>query len=170
MSRIVYFPFSEAAHPSARYREKCKPANKYEAAAELWTKPIDLGPGLLIRLLHGMAPVEHQRLAVFARKGCRVLARDLLAVSGESDVRALSHFHWVVTRRLRDLFDDRENKVHLIGWDFTTTKWDDDHARIVDGECYVTEVTQRALVHCLGHLPDRELANGVRRLPEFRVG
>jgi len=87
-----------------------------------------------------------------------VPAQDLLAATGDSDLRVLSHFHCAVTRKLRRLLGDRDNKVHLIGWDFASTTWDDAHARIIDGECYVTPVTHQSLVACLGRIEDRRLA------------
>lgn len=157
MSQILRFPVPEASHPSPQNRVKREPTRKDEAAPDLWTRPVDLGPCMLLRLLHGLAEVHRRRLKVFARKGQHVSARDLLAVNGESDLRALSCFYCVVTRRLRGLFDDQENKIHLIGWDFAKTRWGDGHAKIVDGECYVSEVTHGSLVQCLGHLPDRSL-------------
>jgi hypothetical protein len=43
------------------------------------------------------------------------------------------------------LLDDPEKRIHLIGWDFTATKWDKSHANIINGVYYVTEPTARAL-------------------------
>ena len=123
---------------------------KGKAGSDLWKRPYDLSPELAARLLRGMAENHRQRLAVFVEKGERVSMRDLLAVTDDSDVRVLSYFQGAVSRKLRRLVDDREKKVHLIGWDYDTTKWDDQHASIVDGVCYVTPETRRALQQCFG--------------------
>lgn len=150
MSNIVRFPVAASGNPSARRRAAGNLPVTDEAGADLWRTPVDLRPALAPRLLRGLADVHCRRLKVFARKGHRVRARELLAATGDSDLRALSQFHCAVTRKLRRLLGDRDNKVHLIGWDFAATTWDDEHARIIDGDCYVTPVTRQSLVTCLG--------------------
>lgn len=160
MSNIVRLPVSAPGNQSARRRTTGNLPVANEANADLWRTPVDLRPAMGPRLVRGLADVHRQRLKVFARKGHRVAARDLLAVTGESDLRALSHFHCVVTRKLRRLLGDCDNKAHLIGWDFAATIWDDQHARIIDGECYVTPVTQQSLFKCLGRSEKLRLAEG----------
>ena len=83
--------------------------------------------------------------------------RQLLAATDDSDLRVLSYFQGALTRKLRRLLNDREKQIHLIGWDYATTRWDVDHTNIVDGVCYVTDITQSSLMQCLG-----------RRSPETR--
>lgn len=140
-------------------RSTPKPAAKGKAASDLWRRPIDLSPELAIRLLHGLAENHRRRLEVFARQGERVSMRDLLAVTGDRDLRVLSYFQGALSRKLRRLLADRDKKVHLMGWDYATTKWDAEHVRIVDGVCYVTKATRDSLMRCFGHAPD-ESAHG----------
>lgn len=160
MSNIVRFPVSASETRWARRRATGNLLVTNEANSDLWRTPVDLRPAMALRLVRGLPDVHRRRLKVFARQGHRVAARDLLAASGDSDLHALSHFHCTVTRRLRRLLGDCDNKVHLIGWDFATTTWDDRHARIIDGECYVTPVTQQSLFKCLGRNENLGLAEG----------
>ncbi|MGI9480962.1 MAG: hypothetical protein ACR2OR_01265 [Hyphomicrobiales bacterium] len=102
------------------------------------------------RLLHGLAENHRNRLAVFARMGDRVSMHDLLAVTGDKDIRVLSYFQGALSRKIRRLLADEEKKVHVIGWDFAATEWDPQHGMIVDGICYVTPETQQSLKQCLG--------------------
>ena len=79
--------------------------------------------------------------------------KDLLAVTDDSDLRVLSYFQGALTRKLRRLLDDREKRVHLIGWDYASTQWNDARTEIVDGICYVTEMTRTSLMQCLDISP-----------------
>lgn len=108
-------------------------------------QPIDLTPDLTVKLMHGLADNHRRRLKLFAEKGGRVSMRELLAVTGDSDVRALSHFEGAVTRRLRRIVEDYEKVAYLIGWDYESTQWSEDGSQIVDGTYYVTEPTLRCL-------------------------
>jgi len=112
---------------------------------QLWRQPMDLSPKLAVRLLHGLSEPHRARLKLFARKGGRVTQRDLLKATDDKDMRVLSHFQAVLSRRLRRLLDDPEKRIHLIGWDFEATKWDKSHTDIINGVYYVTEPTVRAL-------------------------
>ena len=126
---------------------------KTQAAAEapkkagklLWRQPMDLSPKLAVRLLHGLSEPHRTRLKLFARRGGRVTQRDLLKATDDRDMRVLSHFQAVLSRRLRRLLDDPEKRIHLIGWDFEATKWDKSHSDIINGVYYVTEPTARTL-------------------------
>jgi hypothetical protein len=111
----------------------------------LWRQPTDLSPDLAVRLLHGLSEPHRTRLKLFARKGGRVTQRELLKATEDKDMRVLSHFQAVLSRRLRRLLDDPEKRIHLIGWDFAATKWDKSHNDIINGVYYVTEPTTRAL-------------------------
>jgi hypothetical protein len=111
----------------------------------LWRQPTDLSPDLALRLLHGLSEPHRARLKLFARKGGRVTQRELLKATDDKDMRVLSHFQAVLSRRLRRLLDDPEKRIHLIGWDFEATKWDKSHTDIINGVYYVTEPTSRAL-------------------------
>jgi hypothetical protein len=119
----------------------------------LWRQPMDLSSELAPRLLHGLSEPHRARLRLFARKGGRVTQRELLKVTGDADLRVLSHFQAVLSRRLRRLLDDPEKRIHLIGWDFDATKWDKSHSTIVNGVYYVTEPTARALQGYFGIEP-----------------
>ena len=111
-----------------------------------WRKPVELSPPLAQKLVHGLSDMHLRRLELFARKKQgRVSVKELLAVNGDSDWHALSHFQSVMTRRLRRLIDDPEKKAELIKWDFDTTKWDRDGKTIVDGVYFVSERTAAAL-------------------------
>ncbi len=120
-----------------------QPAKKQGKA--LWRQPMDLSPDLAVRLLHGLSEPHRVRLRLFAQKGGRVTQRELLRTTGDQDLRVLSHFQAVLSRRLRRLLNDPEKRIHLIGWDFAATKWDKSHNNIVNGVYYVTEPTARAL-------------------------
>ena len=111
----------------------------------LWRQPMDLSPDLAVRLLHGLSEPHRVRLRLFAQKRGRVTQRELLRATGDEDLRVLSHFQAVLSRRLRRLLHDPEKRIHLIGWDFDATKWDKSHSKIVNGIYYVTEPTTRAL-------------------------
>ncbi len=111
----------------------------------LWRRPTDLSPDLAVRLLHGLSEPHRTRLKLFARKGGRVTQRELLRATDDTDMRVLSHFQAVLSRRLRRLLNDPEKRIHLIGWDFEATKWDKSHTDIINGVYYVTEPTTRAL-------------------------
>lgn len=153
MPKITQSPETEARGSAVRNQSAPKPAKKGKATSDLWRRPIDLTPDLATRLLHGLAENHRRRLEVFARQGERVSMHDLLAVTGDRDLRVLSYFQGALSRKLRRLLADREKKVHLIGWDYSKTKWDDEHARIVDGVCYVTEATRESLMQCFGCAP-----------------
>lgn len=133
-----------------RFRKaKSGSAPKADRSLDLWRNPIDLDVNLTMKLLRGVADNHRLRLEVFAREGARVSMRQLMAVTDDSDLRALSYFQGALTRKLRRLLNDREKRIHLIGWDYATTRWDDDHVNIVDGICYVTETTHASLMRCL---------------------
>lgn len=110
-----------------------------------WRQPVDLTPDLTARLMHGMAESHKNRLKLFAEKGGRVSMKELMDLSGDTDVRALSHFEGAITRRLRRLVGDTEKVAYLVGWDYDSTKWNDDGSQIVDGTYYVSEPTTRCL-------------------------
>ncbi len=120
----------------------------------LWREPMDLSPDLAARLLHGLSEPHRARLALFAKKGGRVTQRELLKATNDSDMRVLSHFQAVLSRRLRRLFDDPEKRIHLIGWDFNATKWDKSHSDIINGVYYVTDTTAHTLQSYFG-LPEK---------------
>ncbi len=111
----------------------------------LWRQPMDLSSDLATRLLHGLSEPHRARLKLFAQKRGRVSQRELLRATGDKDLRVLSHFQAVLSRRLRRLLDDPEKRIHLIGWDFSATKWDKTHNNIINGVYYITEPTTRAL-------------------------
>jgi hypothetical protein len=110
-----------------------------------WRKPVDLTPDLTARLMHGLSDSHKERLKLFVEKGGRVSMKELLELTGDSDVRALSHFEGTLTRRLRRLLNDTEKVAYLIGWDYDSTKWSEDRTQIVDGTYYVSDAT----VNCL---------------------
>ena len=126
-----------------RNRRRAKPA-KLD-----WRRPLDLSVEQAQRLVHGLSEDHRRRLALFARKNGRVRMKEILALTGETDLRATTAFQRVVTRRLRRLIEDPERKAQLIAWDFDATKWDDDRITIVDGVYYVSEPTAAALRACL---------------------
>lgn len=111
----------------------------------LWREPMDLTPDLAARLLHGLSAPHRTRLKLFAEKGGRVTQKELLAATEDSEMRVLSHFQAVLSRRLRRLINDPERRAHLIGWDFESTIWDKDRSKIVNGVYYVTDKTTETL-------------------------
>jgi hypothetical protein len=120
------------------------------AGTQRLRRPVDLTPELARQVLYSLSDDHKRRLELFARKGGRVRMRDLLALTGESDWRALSYFQGTLTRKLRRFLDDPDKRIHLIGWDFESTVWDDDHQEIVDGVYYVTETTAETLKDYFG--------------------
>ncbi len=114
-----------------------------------WRRPLDLSLEQAQRLVHGLSEDQRRRLALLARKNGRVRMKEILALTGETDLRATTAFQRVVTRRLRRLIEDPERKAQLIAWDFDATKWDEDRITIVDGVYYVSEPTAAALSACL---------------------
>lgn len=110
-----------------------------------WRQPVDLDEDMATRLIHGLSESHKRRLELFARKGGRVSQKELLAVTGDTDMRTLSHFQAVLTRRLRRFLEDPEKRAHLIGWDFGSESWDTDHKELLDGTYYVTDRTADAL-------------------------
>lgn len=131
----------------SRSRRRDKPA-KLD-----WRRPLDLSLEQAQRLVHGLSEDHRRRLALFARKNGRVRMKEILAVTGETDLRATTAFQRVVTRRLRRLIEDPERKAQLIAWDIDATKWDEDRITIVDGVYYVSEPTAAALRSCLKPKP-----------------
>ena len=123
-----------------------QPAAGLAAGAKLrWRQPVDLNEDMAARLCHGLSESHKRRLELFAKKGGRVSQKDLLAVTGDTDMRTLSHFQAVLTRRLRRFLRDPEKRAHLIGWDFESENWDPDHKELLDGTYYVTDRTANAL-------------------------
>ena len=114
-----------------------------------WRQPIDITNRQAIKLVHGLSIDHRRRLALFARKSGRVRMKEILALTGERDLRATTAFQREITRRLRRLIDDPEKKAQLIAWDIDATKWDKDRITIVDGVYYVSERTASALRACL---------------------
>lgn len=108
-------------------------------------RPVELTPELTSRLMHGLSESHKARLKLFAEKGGRVSMKELLARMGDTDVRALSHFEGALTRRLRRLLNDTDKVAYLIGWDYDSTKWNEDRTQIVDGTYYVSDSTVHAL-------------------------
>jgi len=110
-----------------------------------WRRPVDLNSDLTSRLMHGLGENHKARLKLFAEKGGRVSLQQLLAVTGDSEPRALSHFEGAVTRRLRRILGDSEKVAYLIGWDYDSTQWNADRSEIVDGTYYVSDATLQRL-------------------------
>ncbi len=126
--------------------EALQPATGGLSGAKLrWRQPVDLNEEMAARLIHGLSDSHKRRLELFAKKGGRVSQKDLLAVTGDTDMRTLSHFQAVLTRRLRRFLADPEKRAHLIGWDFESENWDADHKELLDGTYYVTDRTADAL-------------------------
>jgi hypothetical protein len=115
-----------------------------------WRRPFDLSPELARKILHGLEEEHVKRLALFAKGDGRVALSRLLSETGDTDLRVLSHFEGVITRKLRRLIGDEEKKATLIGWDYESTSWNGDGTRILDGVYYVTETTSRSLASALG--------------------
>lgn len=122
---------------------------------DLWRQPYDLTPDLAQRLLHGLADNHRRRLRVMARNGGRASVKQLLAVTGDTDLRVLSYFQGALSRKLRRLVGDRDKRIHLIGWDYASTKWNADHTMIVNGTCYVTESSAAVLRQAFGMKPKK---------------
>ena len=114
-----------------------------------WRQPVDLRPEQATRFLHGLSADHRRKLELFAKKGGRVRMRDIMKLSGDTDLRGVSEFQSLMTRRLRRFIDDPEKKAQLIGWDFDATKWDEKRTTIVDGVYYVTETTAASLRQCM---------------------
>ena len=106
---------------------------------------MDLSLPLTRSLIQGLTETQRQRLRLFASEDGRVGMRDLLALTRDTDWRALSQWQGVLTRRLRRLLGDGEKKAYLIGWDYDATTWDDSHSNIVDGVYFVTRKTALSL-------------------------
>ena len=121
-----------------------------EESSDLWWRPMDLTPELASRLLHGLAENHRHRLELLARKGGRASMVELLGVTNDSDLRILSYFQGALSRKIRRLVGARGKRLHLIGWDYDSTEWNDDHTMIVNGDCYITDATVSALRQALG--------------------
>jgi hypothetical protein len=119
--------------------------NARSGASLSWRAPVDLNEDMATRLLHGLSEPHKRRLELFAKMGGRVSQKELLAVTGDTDMRTLSHFQAVLTRRLRRFLADPEKRAHLIGWDFESENWDADHTELLDGTYYVTDRTADVL-------------------------
>jgi hypothetical protein len=124
-----------------------------QTASTLWRRPIDLTPELTTRLLHGLSEPHRERLKLFAKRDGRVSQKELLKVTNDTEMRVLSHFQGVLSRRLRRFIDDPEKRIHVIGWDFESTKWDKSRSTIVDGIYYVTDTTTKSLQDYFGLKP-----------------
>jgi len=122
-----------------------QPTRRTTRTETTWKKPVDLDRNLALRLVHGLSENHRKRLEIFAKNEGRARMTELLAVTGDSQWRALSLFEGAMTRRLRRLIGDTEKKAHLIGWDYDSTVWDTDHKEIEDGVYYVTPKTAKAL-------------------------
>ena len=118
-----------------------------------WRRPVDLTPELTRALVHGLSEDHRRRLRLFASRTGRVKMSELLAATGESDMKMLSYFEGVLTRKLRRLLGDGEKKATLLGWDYDATVWDHDNATILDGIYYVTEESAAALRGYFGDSP-----------------
>ena len=106
---------------------------------------MDLTPALAKRLVHGLAENHRLRLVVLVRNGGRASMVALLDVTGDRDVRILSYFQGALSRKVRRLIRDPEKRLHLMGWDYETTKWDAGGVKIIDGDCYITKRSVAAL-------------------------
>ena len=117
---------------------------------ELWPLPMDLTPELASRLLHGLAENHRNRLALLARQGGRASMTELLGITNDHDLRVLSYFQGALSRKIRRLVGAEDKRLHLIGWDYDSTEWNDDHTAIVNGVFYITDATVKALRQVLG--------------------
>jgi len=126
-----------------------------QTAGTVWRRPIDLTPVLTTRLLHGLSQPHRERLKLFAKRGGKVSQKELLKLTNDTDMRVLSHFQGVLSRRLRRFIDDPEKRIHVIGWDFESTKWDKSRSTIVDGIYYVTDKTTKSLQDYFGIKPKK---------------
>ncbi len=111
---------------------------------------MDITPELAARLVHGLAVNHRHRLELLVRKGGRASMVALLGVTHDNDLRILSYFQGALSRKIRRLVGDPEKRLHLIGWDYATTEWNTDHTKIVNGDCYITDRTVKALSQVLG--------------------
>ena len=111
-------------------------------------QPIDISPAQATRLVHGLSDDHRKRLGLFAKKNGRVRMKDILALTGETDLRATSSFQREMNRRLRRLIHDPEKLANLIDWDISATKWDANKTTITDGVYYVSDRTAEALKSC----------------------
>lgn len=102
-----------------------------------------------MKFVHGLTSDQRRKLELFAKKGGRVRMREIMDLSGDSDLSGASEFQKLMTRRLRRLIDDPDKKAQLIGWDFEATKWDKKQTTIIDGVYYVTETTAASLRQCM---------------------
>ena len=125
---------------------------------DLWRRPVDLTPDMAQRLLHGLAENHRNRLQVLAKNGGRASMKKLLAVTDDHDLRVLSYFQGALSRKIRRLVGDRDKRLHLIGWDYDSTKWNADHTMIVNGDCYITDATAAALRDAFGMKPAKPSA------------
>ncbi len=126
------------------------PEKTPKKTTELWRLPMDLSPDLATRLLHGLAENHRHRLELLARNGGRCSMIDLLAVTNDSDLRVLSYFQGALSRKIRRLVGAEDKRLHLIGWDYETTKWNEDQTAIVNGDFYITDATVKALRKAMG--------------------
>lgn len=115
-----------------------------------WRAPYDLTPELTKKLMRGLGAESKERLRLFADKGGRVSMRELLAVTGDEDWRALTPFEGAITRKLRRLVGDENKMVSLIMWDYGAEKWDPEHKTLVDGVYYVSDKTASSLQSYFG--------------------
>ena len=136
-----------ASKPGASKSTPAKPSSSSNRLR--WRQPVDLSPEQATRFLHGLSVDHRRKLELFAKKGGRVRMRDIMKLSGDTDLRGVSEFQSLMTRRLRRFIDDPEKKAQLIGWDFDATKWDEKRTTIVDGVYYVTETTAASLRQCM---------------------
>lgn len=127
-----------------------KSKNTRDKSSDLWRRPMDLTPELASRLLHGLAENHRNRLALMTRNGGRATMVDLLGVTDDKDLRVLSYFQGALSRKVRRLTGAEDNRLHLIGWDYDTTQWNDDHTEIVNGDCYLSDASVKALRKTLG--------------------
>ena len=137
---------------AGRPRPMTKSKTAPKKSTDLWRHPMDLTPKLANRLLHGLAENHRQRLALLVRKSGRASMVDLLAVTNDSDLRVLSYFQGALSRKLRRLVatGQEDKRLHLIGWNYESTEWNDDHTMIVNGDCYISGKTVNALRQALG--------------------
>lgn len=126
------------------------PDKTQKKTTELWRLPMDLSPNVATRLLHGLAENHRHRLELLARNGGRCSMIDLLAVTNDSDLRVLSYFQGALSRKIRRLVGAEDKRLHLIGWDYETTQWNEDHTAIVNGDFYITDETVKALRKAMG--------------------
>jgi len=123
-----------------------------------WRQPVDLTREQALRLVHGLSKDHRRRLKLFARKGGRVRMKEILSLTGETDLRSTSQFNSAMTRRLRRVIADPDKKAQLVAWDFDCTKWDANRTTIVDGVYYVSEPTAESLRACFGSGPKKKRA------------